>query len=261
LVMLFVLTNAQPTFHDMMNHIFRDMVDLGLLAYIDDLLIYAKTGEEHYTIVKDVLQRLRANKLAISPEKCAWKQKEMEFLGYVIGEEGIKMVEEKVKAVLEWKSPVSLVETQSFLGFANFYRQFIKDFSHVARPITELTKATTTKDWKRTAEAEQAFSELKHRFTSASIFTHFEPQRPVIVETDALDFALGALLSQRDDENRLHRIAFHSRKFTSAEMNYEIHDKELLAVVDSFKHWRRYLEGATHQVQEYSDHQNIELRR
>ena len=78
------------------------------------------------------------------------------------------------------------------------------------------------------------------------------------METNALDFALSAVLSQRDDENRLHPIAFHSRKFSSAEINYEIHDKELLAVVDSFKHWRRYLEGATHQVQVYSDHQNLE---
>jgi len=122
------LTNAPETLQDMMNHIIRDMIDLGLLAYIDDLLIYAKTEEEHDTIVK-VLQRLRANRLAISPEKCAWKLKEVEFLGYVIGREGIKMAEEKVKAVLEWKSPASLVETQSFLRFANFYRRFIKDFS------------------------------------------------------------------------------------------------------------------------------------
>jgi len=127
------------------------------------------------------------------------------------------MAEEKVKAVLEWKSLASLVETQSFLGFANFYRRFINDFSRVARPITELTKATTTKDWKWTAEAEQAFSELKHCFTSAPILAHFEPQRPVIVETNASDFTLGAVLSQRDDENHLHPIAFHiGKKFENS---------------------------------------------
>ena len=95
----------------------------------------------------------------------------------------------------------------------------------MAWPITKLRKATTTKDWKWTAEAEQAFSELKNRFTSAPISAHFEPQRPVIVETDTLDFALGAVLSQRDDENRLHPITFHSRKFTSTEIYYEIHNK------------------------------------
>jgi len=221
LVMPFGLSNIPATFQDMMNHIFRDMIDFGLLLYIDDLLIYAKTEEEHDRIVKEVLQRLRTNRLAISPEKCVWKQTEVEFLGYVIGREGIKMSKEKVKGVLEWKSPASVTETQAFLGFANFYRRFIKDYTRVARPITELTKATT-KNWKWTHEAESAFTELKNRFTSAPILAHFDPKRPVIVETDASGFALGAVLLQRDNENRLHLIAFHSRKFTPAEINYEI---------------------------------------
>jgi len=92
----------------------------------------------------------------------------------------------------------------------------------------------------------------------APILTHFDTQRPIVIETDSSDLALGAVLSQRDDENRLHPVVFHSRKFQPAEINYEIHDKELLAVVDTFKHWRRYCEGATNQVQVYSDHQNLE---
>ena len=179
----------------MINHIFRDMLDLCLLAYIDDLLIYAETVEEHDKIVKEVLQRLRANRLAISAEKCSWRQPEVEFLGYVIGRDGIKMSEEKVKGVLKLKSPASLVETQAFLGFAYFYRRFIKDCSRVARPITELTKKTA-KDWEWTPEAERAFTELKNRFTSAPVLAHFDPKRPVIVETDASDFALGSVLSQ-----------------------------------------------------------------
>ena len=104
----------------------------------------------------------------------------------------------------------------------------------------------------------KAFKELKQRFTMAPILAHFDVRRPVIIETDALDFVLRAVLSQKDEENRLRPVAFHSRKFQPAEINYEIHDKELLAVVDAFKHWRRYCEGATHQVQVYSDHQNLE---
>jgi hypothetical protein len=150
-----------------------------------------------------------------------------------------------------------LNEVQSFLGFANFYRRFIRDYSRVARPLTELTKGEA-KAWKWTTEGEQAFDELKLRFTTAPILAHFDPTRPVIIESDASDFALGAVLSQRDNENRLHPVAFHSRKFQPAEINYEIHDKELLAIVDAFKHWRRYCEGATHQVQVFSDHQNLE---
>ena len=256
MVMPFGLTNAPATFQDMMNHIFRDMIDLGLLVYMDDLLVYAKTEPEHNEIVREVLRRLQTNGLAVSAEKCVWRVAEVEFLGYIIGRDGIKMSAEKVEAVLEWKSPSSLTEVQSFLGFANFYRRFIQNYSQVARPLTELTKSSA-KDWKWTDEAETAFNELKSRFTCAPILAHYDPQKPVIVETDASDFALGAVLSQRDGENRLHPVAFHSRKFSPAEINYEIHDKELLAIVDLFKHWRRYCEGAVHQVQVFSDRQNL----
>jgi hypothetical protein len=256
-IMPFGLTNAHATFQDMMNHVFSDMIDLGLLVYMDDLLVYAKTIEEHDALVRKVLRRLTSNKLAVEPAKCVWRATEVEFLGYIIGRDGIKMSQEKVEAVLSWKSPSSLTELQSFLGFANFYRRFIKDYSGVARPLTELTKGDK-KDWRWTAEGEKSFTELKTRFTTAPILKHFDPQRPVIIETDASDFALGAVLSQRDDENRLHPVAFHSRRFQPAEINYEIHDKEHLAIVDAFKHWRRYCEGAQHQVQVFLDHQNLE---
>jgi len=152
----------------------------------------------------------------------------------------------KVEAVLSWKTPNSLTEVQSFLGFANFYRRFIKDYSRVARPLTELTKKETGRNWSWNEEAGAASRELKHRFTTAPILAHFDPTRPVIMETDASDFAIGAVLSQRDKENQLHPVAFHSRKFSPAEINYEIHDQELLAIVDEFKHWRRYCEGTEH---------------
>jgi len=254
--MPFGLTNAPSTFQDMMNHILSDMLDMGTLAYMDDILVYANTEEKHDEMVREVLKRLQNNGLAISPEKCIWKAQEVEFLGYIIGRNGIRMLEEKVEAILSWKTPESLTETQSFLGFANFYRCFIRDYSRVARPLTELTKKD--REWSGNAEADAAFSELKRRFTMAPILALFDPAKEVIIETDALDFAIGAILSQRDEERRLHPVAFHSRKFQLAEINYEIHDKELLAVVDDFKHWRRYCEGATHQVQVYSDHQNLE---
>jgi len=255
-VMPFGLTNAPSTFQDMMNHVLSDLLDVGVLAYMDDILVYAKTREEHDRLVNEVLRRLQNNGLAVAPEKCVWRAQEVEFLGYVIGRNGIEMSKDKVEAVLDWKSPRSLTEVQSFLGFANFYRRFIQDYSRVARPLTELTKKTDKWEWND--EAEKAFKELKARFTSAPILAHFDPQKPVVIESDASDFAIGAVLSQRDDENRLHPVAFHSRKFTPAEINYEIHDKELLAIVDAFKHWRRYCEGATHQVQVFSDHQNLE---
>jgi len=126
----------------------------------------------------------------------------------------------------------------------------------VAQPLTELTKKVEKWSWNH--ETGEALNELKKWFTTAPILAHFGTQRPVIIETDTSDFALEVVLSQKDGKNRLHPVAFHSRKFQPVEINYEIHDKELLAIVDAFKHWRRYCEGATHQVQVYSDHQNLE---
>jgi len=234
--MPFGLTNAPSTFQDMMNHVFSDMLDVGVLAYMEDILVYADTEKQHDNTVREVLRRLQRNGLAVSPEKCVWKTQEVEFLDYLIGREGIKMSQEKVEAVLEWKTPQNLTEVQSFLGFANFYRRFIQDYSRVARPLTELTKKEQRKEWSWSLEAEAAFQELKKRFTTAPILAHFDAAKPVIIKTDASDFAIGAVLSQRDNKNRLHPVAFHSRKFQPAEINYEIHDKELLAVVDAFKH-------------------------
>jgi len=196
------------------------------------------------------------NGLAVSPEKCVWKKPKVEFLGYTIGRDGIEMSTDKVDAVLSGKTPNLLTEVQAFLGFANFYRHFIRDYSKVARLLTELTKKM--EQWSWNTEAEAAFQELKKRFTQAPILTRFDPTRPVILETDASDFAIGAVLSQRDEENRLHPVAFHSRKFQPAEINYDIHDKELLAIVDAFKHWCRYCEGAEHQIQVFTDHHNLE---
>jgi len=257
-VIPFGLTNAPSTFQDMMNHVFSDMLDVGVLAYLDNILVYADTEESYDRTIKEVLKRLQTNGLAISPEKCIWKAKEVEFLGYIIGREGIKMSGEKVEAVLGWRTPGSLTEVQSFLGFANFYRRLIRDYTQVARPLMELTKKEKGKEWAWNTEAETAFRELKQRFTTAPILAHFNPMRPVLIETDASDFALGAILSQQDEEGRLHPVAFHSRKFQPAEINYEIYNKELLAVVDAFKHWRRYCQGATHQIQVFSDHHNLE---
>jgi len=199
-VMPFGIMNAPSSFQDMMNHVFSDMLDVGVLVYMDDILVYAKNREEYDQIVREVLKRLQENGLTVVPEKYLWRLQQVEFLGYIIGVDGIKMSTENVEAVLQWKRPRNITEVQSFLGFANFYRRFIQDYSKVVRPLTELTKKEAGKNWEWNTEAETAFKELKRRFIVAPILAHFDPKRLVIIKTDATDFAHSAVLSQRDDE-------------------------------------------------------------
>jgi hypothetical protein len=157
--------------------------------------------------------------------------------------------------VTSWPKPGTVKEVQSFLGFANFYRQFIKDYSKIAAPLTELTKKDKVFEW--SAEAEEAFQELKICFSTEPILVIFDPKKPSMVETDASDKAIGACLSQADDKGKLRPVAYLSRKFTPAESNYEVHDKELLAIIEAFRHWRVYLEGQAYKTKVISDHQNL----
>ena len=131
----------------MISHILRDLIDAGVVAYIDDILIYSKTEEEHIELVKEVLRRLSDNNLAIEPEKCDWHVSRVDFLGYVISEQGIEMSDEKVESVKNWETPENVKDIQSFLGFANFYRRFIEGYSKLTRPMTDLTKKSEKFVW------------------------------------------------------------------------------------------------------------------
>lgn len=171
------------------------------------------------------------------------------------------MDEGKVKAVLEWPQPTTLKELQRFLGFANFYRRFIRNFSSVASPLTSLVNMGTHRlPWNESAT--QAFNQLKQRFTTAPILHHPDPELPFVVEVDASNTGLGAALSQRQGSPpKLHPCAFYSRKLNAAERNYDVGDRELLAMVAAFEEWRHWLEGANHSFTVFTDHKNLEYLR
>ena len=175
-----------------------------------------------------MLERLQEHQLALSVEKCEWHTSKVIFLGYIISEDGIEMDQEKIRTVLEWKEPTIVKEVQSFLGFANFYCRFIQGYSKLTRAITNLTKKSEKFDWQ--AECQQVFDMLKKHLTSAPILRNFDPELQCIIECDASDLPISAILSQKV-EGRLHPVAFHSRKMNKHEINYEIHDKELLAII------------------------------
>ncbi|KAJ1584936.1 hypothetical protein NDA15_001081 [Ustilago hordei] len=230
LVMPFGLANAPAHFQSFINDIFRDIIGIYVVVYLDDFLIFSDTEEAHVKHVTEVLTRLRSNRLFAKLSKCEFHTKTVEFLGYIIKLMGIEMDPEKVHTVKEWPMPESIHDIQRFLGFANFYRRFIAHFARIAKPLTSLVKPIEWfKKFELPEEAQQAFHKLIQAFTSAGVLQHFDYHLPTRLETDASDFAIAGVLKQ-EHEGRWHPVAFYSRKMSSAEKNYEIHDKELLAV-------------------------------
>ena len=178
-------------------------------------------------------------------------------MGYTIGQNGGKMSENKVKHIFKWEAPRSVHEVQQFLGFANFYKRFIRGYSSICRPLIQLTKKGQVWNW--TIECQEAFNKLKVSFTEAPILSYYHPKKPLIIETDASDLAKGAVLSQYEDSyKKWHPVAFYSKKFSLAELNYDIHDKEMVVIVDCFKEWRHLLCGSRNRVVVYTHHRNLE---
>ena len=199
LVMFFSLTNSPATFQAMMNELLRDLINTGkVVAFIDDMIIGTETEEGHDKIVAKVIRRLEENDLYIKPEKCKWKVREVGFLGVVIGLEGIKIEEEKMKGVLEWPTPMCVKDVHKFLGLANYYRQFIQGFTTIARPLHDMVKKDKKWDW--TEKQERAFRKLKMKFTKELVSAALDLDKKMRMEVDVLDYAIGGVLStERED--------------------------------------------------------------
>ena len=256
LVMPFGLTNAPAAFQRFMNDIFSDLLDVNVIVYLDDILIFSDDPVDHIKHVREVFRRLRLNELYARPDKCFFSKDTVEYLGFILTKDGLTMDPRKVQVIMDWPEPRKVKDVQSFLGFANFYRRFISGYSEIVVPLTRLTRKDVK--WNFTDDARNSFNTLKHAFTSAPVLTHWIPGKPIVVETDASDYALAAILSIQDDTGEIHPVAFHSRCFTAAELNYDTHDKELLAIFAAFKAWRHYLEGSPTPVDVVTDHKNLE---
>ncbi|CUA67699.1 Transposon Tf2-7 polyprotein [Rhizoctonia solani] len=256
LVMPFGLTNAPAAFQHFMNDLFRDILDIYVIIYLDDILIFSKNKADHTEHVKEVLWRLEANQLFCKPSKCFFHKQEVGYLGMTISTEGVSMEEAKVKAVREWPIPKTKKQLHSFSGFANFLHQFVWNFSKIARPLHDLLHQDRKWDW--LSKENTAFKELKQAITNAPVLIHPDPSKPYFLETNASGAAMGAVLSQRGEDAQLHPVAFMLESFSAAEGNYNTHDKELLAIIRSFENWRIFLEGTKDPITVFTDHQNLE---
>ena len=258
MVMFYRLTNSPSTFQTTINDIFQDLIQEGVVCiYLNDILIFMKTIAEHCHISRIVLEQLCKHKLFLQHDKCDFEITMIKYLGLEISEGEIHMDPVKVAGVTEWPVPTSRREVQSFLGFANFYRHFIKSFLHHAKPLFKLMKKDHKWSWGK--DEQQAFDKIKHRITSSPILHFTDDSKPFHVEADSSNFATGAVLSQQSsDDLKWHPITFYLKSLNVVKQNYEIHDKEMLVIIRSLEEWRHFLEGAQHRVEIWMDHKNLE---
>jgi len=213
-----------------MNEILRDLINEGKVAvFVNDVLVGTEMEEGHDEIVKEILKRLEENDLYIKPEKCVWKTRKIGFLGVVIGPNRIEIEVEKVEGVLGWPEPKNVKDVRKFLGLANYYRRFIKDFAQVARPMNILTRKDEKWQWGK--EQQKAFNELKQVFTTKLVLAALDLDKEFRVEADASNYATREVLSMKSSDEKWRPVAFISKSLSDTEWNYEIHDKEMLAVV------------------------------
>jgi hypothetical protein len=239
-VLPFGLTNAPATFMRLMNDIMRPLLDKCVVVFLDDILVFSRSQEEHQEHLRQVLGILREHKLYARMSKCEFGKRSVEFLGHIVSAEGIHTEPSKIEKVKDWPTPTSIKELHSFLGMASYYRRFIKGHSKITAPLTHLLKKDVPFIWTNTEQ--QAFDTLKHALVTAPVMCTPRPDLPFTVTTDASDLAVGAVLSQ-DDGKGERPVAYTSSTLSAAQRKYATYDKEMFAILEAIRVWRPYLAG------------------
>ncbi|KAL4011098.1 hypothetical protein IC575_028145 [Cucumis melo] len=248
IVMSFGFINAHAVFMDLMNRVFKDLLDSFVIVFIDDILVYSKTEAEHEEHLHQVLETLQTNKLYAKFSKCEFWLKKVFFLGHVVSSEGVSVDPAKNEAVTNWPRPSTISEICSFLGLAGYYRRFMEDFSCIASPLTQLTRKGTPFVWSPACES--SFQELKQKLVTAPVLTVPDGSGSFMIYSDASKKGLGCVLMQQGKV-----VAYTSRQLKSHEQNYLTHDLELAAVVFALKIWRHYL--YSEKIQIFNDHKSL----
>lgn len=261
LVVPFGLRNSPALFQSTMNRVLHDFLDDFVMVYLDDILIYSKNKADHEVHVRKVLQRLREEELIANIRKCEFFKTELEFLGFRVSGAGILPSSSKVKAIQEWPVPTNVQEVRQFVGLGSHYRRFIRDFAALAAPLTDQTKGKGYKkrniEWSE--ECQRAFDEIKSRLSQAPILVPPDPYKPYIIETDACDYGVGAVLLQEDSDGIRHPIAFESKKLSPEERSYPAQEREMLAILYALRVWRCFIEGRQYTV--FTDHNPLKYFR
>ncbi len=254
-VMLFELINESTFYQHYMNDVLFKYLHQFCQIYLDDIIIYSKILKKHKQHVRLILNRLREADLQIDINKCEFHVQKIIFLKLLMSIEKLKMNSRKIQAVVDWSTLNNLTQMQFFIDFCNFYRRFIKNFSKIVRSMIQLIQKKIIFEWNEACQT--AFDHMKRRMTETSILRHFDQTRETILKTDSFDYVNDEVLSQCDDEEVLHSIAFYSKNTFSAECNYEIYDKKLLIIIRAFEHWRLELKLTDISIKMFIDHQAL----
>jgi len=253
--MPFRLTNAPAAFQRWINRTLQSYIDICCIVYLDDVLIYSDNLEQHQKDVAAIIRAIRQQGMKLKPSKCEFHQRETEYLGCIINNEGVKVDPIKTAAIWDWKAPTNKKGIQEFMGVCNFYRRFINGFSRTAKPLYDQTKKDVVWEWGN--KEPTAFDELRQKLCSTPVLTYLKAGRPLLVETDASQYVCSGILSQQDGDGKWKPIAYRSKTMKPATCNYDVHDKELLAIVHALKEWRRYLKAGGQHFRVLTDHQNL----
>ena len=253
LVLPFGLKNAPPTFQRTIRRVLGNLVNHGVIPYLDDIIIYAENEQEHLTLLRGVFNRLLNANIKLRLEKCRFAQHEVEYLGFVVSHGQQKPSPSKTAALDNFPAPTDVKSLQRFLGLANWFRRFVHNFSKIAEPLTRLTRKGV--DWQWTLIEQNSFETIKRALTSSPVIAIYRPDKPVSLHTDACKIGIGAILMQPDDEGNNRVVAYYSRRLNCHEERYATWEQEVLAVVESMEHFHVYVHGKHTDI--YSDHKAL----
>ena len=251
-VLPFGLTSAPSTFERLMEKILRGLHWKTVLIYLDDIVIFSESMEQHIDRLEEVLARLQQAGLKLKPRKCELLKSSVKYLGHVVSADGVATDPDKISAIRDWPTPTNLTELRSFLGATGYYRRFVPQYARLAQPLTKLLSKGVSFSWDE--KADQAFHLLRQGLVEAPILGYPDPRLSYIVDTDASDYAMGAVLSQVQDTIE-RPVAYYSKTFSSEERNYCVTRRELLAVVKALHHFRPYLYGQKFTLR--TDHESL----
>ncbi len=251
--MPFGLCNAPAVFQREMQRVLGDALGRHAMVYIDDIVIFSKTEEEHEGHVHDIMGRLRAAGLVLKQSKCRFRERILPLLGYMISGEGIAADPEKTRVIHDLIPPKNVPELRRFLGMAGYYRQLIQGYANITTPLTHLTKRAVP--WVWTVDCQTAFNELKEALVSSTVMAHPQVDKPYMLYTDASDRAVGAILVQEDEQGLERPIQYISRALKGAELRWSTIEKEAFSIVNALTKLRPYLYGAEFTI--YTDHRPL----